>query len=951
MSIRTVKDILPQSELMDSFPGPLRSKSKKKDVLAWMSKFISELEASMPGTAPSQSLPDAGRRHLEKILLWKIVCALVENDGVLEGPALKSINLILSPEVHALDEATASQYPADEHLSGIYRPSGTNVRPDPVDPMAVEVLRKRLLSGDRQAAVIHAMDNRLWSHALVISSTMDRSMWSQVVREFVRQEVKTIGENSEPLSALYEVFGGNLEESIDELVPPSARAGLQMVSKVDTTGPTKNALEGLNRWKETLSLILNNRSQGDHQALTVLGKLLEDYNRIEAAHICYLFSRNPLKPVIFGGFDEEHTTVVLLGANHKAQPTDFGRDQEAILLTEVFEFATSVLASGSPSAAMPHLSVYKLQRAILLSEGGRKVEAQSYCDAIAATFKSNTKFSSYHHPLFLSELDDLSNRLKQTPIQGSSSWMGKPSLEKVSGSMWNKFSSFVAGEDSDAESKGSGKDAAESGPFAKVSGTPSISRSGSQSDLYGAYTQSAPTTVTASRYAPNGVQSARSSAELTRGRPSLDSQRSPPSTSYSHSNRQYEPMGMLQEGHITQPVNPYQAFASASPQAPYPQSPPRSSYAPNNVTQPMLNTSSILQHSHAPTPPAEEALRQPYSYDSDPGQPPQNHGEPAAYGGYEPPQQAENLNLGYEPSTQSYGYEPPADTGYVPYMPEPDSPVEARENKPKKKSFMDDDDDDNNFQRMSAQVLPPEGKPTGGEDETARKRANDAAADAAFRAAAEADAAHGKEKTQSKRSSSWFGGWLGGKKPADGLDEVSSKGPEPKIYRANLGESKMKLYYDKDLGKWVNPDNPDVAQKTATPPPPRMNGPPSSLGGPPRVVSIGPTSHPSLGSLSMGPDSVPSSRSGTPAGGHGPPNMASPLVGLSGPPSGSGTPPLASASTPGLAPPMGFGSRPGTATSNTSSIDDLIGPPMGRKGAKGGKKGAKSGRYVDVMAK
>merc|ERR1711939_703657 len=115
------------------------------------------------------------------------------------------------------------------------------------------------------------------------------------------------GENAESLSALYEVFGGNLEESIDELVPPSARAGLQMVSKVDSAGPTKNALDGLNRWRETLSLILNNRCQGDHQALAVLGKLLEDYKRIEAAHICYLFSRNPAKSVIFGGSDEEQT--------------------------------------------------------------------------------------------------------------------------------------------------------------------------------------------------------------------------------------------------------------------------------------------------------------------------------------------------------------------------------------------------------------------------------------------------------------------------------------------------------------------------------------------------------------------------------------------------------------------------------------------------------------------
>ena len=484
---------------------------------------------------------------------------MVEYDGSLDGPALKAINLLLTPEVHNVDESSPIQYRAGEQSAGLYRPSGANVRPDSVDPMAVESLRKRLTTGDREGAVFQAMDSRLWSHALIIASTMERSVWGQVVREFVRQEVKTAGGNTESLSALYEIFGGNLDESIDELVPPSARAGLQMISRVDTGGPAKNNLDGLNQWKETLSLVLNNRSQGDHQALAVLGKLLQDYNRIEAAHICYLFSRSLQRPPLFGGLDEEHASIVLLGANHKAHPTDFGRDQDAILLTELYEFATCILAAAAPLTFMLHLSVFKLQRATLMSEAGAKIEAQSYCDSIAATLGKSSKMSPYYHSLFLAELDDLSSKLKQTPIQGAS-WIGKPSLEKVGGSMWTKFSSFVVGDDSDAESKGSGKDMSENGPFARIAGTPSVSRTGSQSDLYNSYPQAAAATTAGSKYAPNGSQSARTSAELTRGRPSLDSQRSPPPTSYSHNNRQYEPTSMFQKGQTASPSNPYPSF-------------------------------------------------------------------------------------------------------------------------------------------------------------------------------------------------------------------------------------------------------------------------------------------------------------------------------------------------------------------------------------------------------
>lgn len=958
-SVRQVKDLVPQNELINSFPGPLRSKAKKKDLLSWMASFISGLESSQPESTPHQSPMDSHRRHHEKLLLWKIVRVLLDNDGSLEGPALNAVNVILSPEVHAVDDTTASQYRTDEQITGIYRPSGGNARSDSVDPMAAELLRKHLLSGNRQAAIFHAMDTRLWSHALIIASTMERSMWSQVVREFVRQEVKTIGTNAESLSALYEIFGGNIEESIDELVPPSARAGLQMVSKVDNLGPTKNALDGLNHWKETVSLVLNNRAPGDHQALAVLGKLLEDYQRIEAAHICYLFSRCPAQPVIMGGIDDPQVPIVLLGADHKTQPSDFIRNQEAVILTEIYEFATTVLASGPTSINMPHLSIFKLQKAGVLAENGMKTEAQAYCEAIGSTFKSSTKLSPYYHSLFLTQLDDLSARLKQTPIQGSASWIGKPSLEKVSGSVWNKFTTFVAGDDSDAESKGSAKDAAEAGPFANVSGTPSLSRAGSQSDLQGSYPLASPpaisNTIAGSRYAPNGIHSARSSSEITRGRPSLDSQRSPPATSFANSGRQYEPVNMLHQNQMAQPLNPYQALAAGSPTTNYPQSPPRSSYLPNSVTQAVQDITPPVHHEpYAPTPPAEDIVSQAYGYNPQF----QNEGQ-FGYGEYQhpepprgqtPPMHDESPDAGYAPPAQSYGYEPPAENGYVPYEPEPDSPEEP---KPKKKSFPGDDDDE--FSGVSSQPQPAAHRGSQDDDAAARKRANDAAADAAFRAAAEADANREKEKTQAKRSSSWFGGWLGGKKGPEGLDSGSSKGSDTKVYRANLGESKMKLYYDKELGKWVNPDNPDAGVKTATPPPPRMGGTPAPPGGPPKAVAPGHVTSSSLPNVSMGPPSLPGSRAGTPASGS---LMSGPLAphsaGLSGPPSTASTPPLGPAPTshPGLAalvPPPRPGSRPGTAVSNASSIDDLIGPPGGRKGAKGTKKA--KGRYVDVMAK
>lgn len=486
VKIGSVK-IMSLHDSIKAFPGPLKSKNKKKEVIEWLQQRISDFERDLSQMAPTQVLPDPRKRYEEKILLWKLLLVLVEFDGVIEGKAAaeKAVRFILSPE-------TAEGSPGNLHPSsntdilGIAKMSGTSHLSEPTDPHDVEALRRILLQGEREKAVWHALDKRLWAHAMLISSTMDKPIWRQVLQEFIRQEVKPLGQNTESLAALYQIFAGNWEESIDELVPPSARAGLQFVSKAAGTGPTRNAFDGLDRWRETLTLVLNNRSQEDGKALTALGRLLSNYGRIEAAHICYIFAK---APGIFGGADDPSISVALLGADHIHQPSEFGLDTDAILLTETYDFACSVLAPSTSATVSAHLQAYKLYHAMLLAEGGYRPEAQQYCDTIAGALKSTTRLSPYYHSLLFGALDDLVGRLRQAPTESSSSWMSKPSLDKVSGSFFSRVNQFIAGDDSDADSavSGRGTDPA-AGPFAGVSGgTPGISRAASPADLYGSY--------------------------------------------------------------------------------------------------------------------------------------------------------------------------------------------------------------------------------------------------------------------------------------------------------------------------------------------------------------------------------------------------------------------------------------------------------------------------------
>ncbi|KUJ11534.1 uncharacterized protein LY89DRAFT_624895 [Mollisia scopiformis] len=943
VKLRNIKDVDPLPERLSTFPGPLKSKAKKKEVMSWLTSGIAILEQSASYLRTTSHLSHEDKRIEERILLWKILRVFIENDGLLEGspPVEKAVRAVLSPGLDDKGSSTTPLYATGAELSGISASSAPKA--DAVDPSAVDELRKHLLRGEREKAVWEAVDKRLWAHAMLISNTVSKDLYKRVAQEFVQKEVKNIGDNTQPLAALYEIFAGNFEESVDELVPPSARAGYQLVSTSNAAGPSKDALEGLDRWRETLGLVLSNRSPDDNQALNALGKLLSGYGRAEAAHICFLFARSLS---IFGGVDDPQASIVLVGSDQLRQPYDFDREMEPILLSEVFEYGMSLANPAAIAASTPHLAVYKLQHAKILAENGFRDKALQYCESIATAISSQTRRSPYHHNLLVAELDDLSKRLKSSPKDETSSWISKPSIDKAKGSVWATFNKFVAGDDNDTpatvSSAGSANDV---GPFARIAGgTPTISRSPSNSDIYSSYNNGlaipGSATKTNSRYAPGGSYGASTHEPLS------SSYGSQPRTSLeersSNEFRRYEPQRQMSDyrpaSQASNSINNYspQTSSTYTPQnsstpygnngSPYE---PTSAYAPPQtpVTNPATNnfysSPQPLNNSNTHQPPYESSQPPPsFEQPTNNYQSFSNSYEPSAGNSYEPSTSSGyEASGGYEPPSSSY--EPPA---YVPTTmdDEPDSPVDTR---PQKKSFMDDDDDD---------IPGLKQQPVGGEKTKAEK---DREADEAFRKAAEADAQKAKESAPAKKG--WgLGGWFGGsKKEAD-------MGAQPnKPIRAKLGEASS-FVYDPELKRWVNKKGGAEATETksATPPPPRA--------GPPRTASMPPsTSAPRPMSMGSVPppmaqravsESVPgpSQSDGQSEASHptlAPPSMARSAsngsIGLNGGPPSSGPP-----------------SRPGTGMSNASSIDDLLGPAMPRKGAAVKKAAKKKGRgYVDVM--
>ncbi|KAL1896565.1 vesicle coat component [Sporothrix stenoceras] len=487
--VKNIKEIQPLDERLAKFPGPLKGKSKKKEVLAWLTAGIEGLERSLPSNNNvggfTLQVSHEDKRLEERVLLWKILHLFIEHDGVLEGnPAVeKAVRDVLSPGAGDIAEpSTTSEsltspgvgYPGFQGAS-----SSQHTQADAVDSTVVEQIRKNLLLGEKEKAVWDAVDKRLWGHAFLIAGAASRDLFKKVAQEFVRKEVNTPGLHNESLAALYEVLSGNHEECVDELVPVHARAGLHLMTTTQAANAqTKDdELAGLDKWRETLGLILSNRSVDDVQAINSLGNLLSGYGRAEAAHVCFLFSRSV---TAFGGLDDPAAQFVLLGADHKRQADLFAKETDAVLLSEVYEYGLSLTGASSLGASnSPHLTAYKLQHAMVLSEYGLRDKALQYCESIAAAIGAQTRRSGYYHPLLETAVEDLMKRLKSAPKEESNnSWIPKPSMNKVSDTVWNRFNKFVAGDDNEGAGAGAdGEAGVESGPFSRIAGgTPTISR-------------------------------------------------------------------------------------------------------------------------------------------------------------------------------------------------------------------------------------------------------------------------------------------------------------------------------------------------------------------------------------------------------------------------------------------------------------------------------------------
>lgn len=335
IKIRKLAEFVPgDASGVEAFPGPLFMDSgatsasgkakKKKELLAWLNARIedSQKERSYLGATSSEEMRAQAD---QKTVVLQLIKILLDHDGKLTG----------TPQIDQL-----VQQALVPHLSSTEQPSNTfavaaelgkQVQEHSTRPLSqatsgdLDTIQMHLLRGEKKEAVQYALNNRLYTHALVIASGTDKSLLAEVVKDFLAFELG--GEDAsgrEPLRVAYSLFAGSgpacselcqtrtlvpsllmRPPTVNEFVPvsrsqPNGHAAQHtpsgllndygpVVSRAPSPSgrieyPADVPAHTLSKWQDTAAMIIANRAMGDSQALTSLGDVLAANHWYGAAH-------------------------------------------------------------------------------------------------------------------------------------------------------------------------------------------------------------------------------------------------------------------------------------------------------------------------------------------------------------------------------------------------------------------------------------------------------------------------------------------------------------------------------------------------------------------------------------------------------------------------------------------------------------------------------------------
>ncbi|XP_027759073.1 protein transport protein Sec16B-like [Empidonax traillii] len=357
---------------LQAFPGPLtREDLHKVDVMTFCQQKITT------GCDPST------QKGRDSALLWKLLVLLCRQNGSMVGSDTAELLMqdCRREEKYRRQEPAANLVGLADDEWASRQPGTLDLITGEVPPVVetqaqiVEKFTKLLYYGRKKDALVWAMRNQLWGHALFLSSKMDPRTYSWVLTGFT----STLATN-DPLQTLFQLMSGRIPQAA--LCCGDATWG---------------------DWRPHLAVMLSNKvgdMELNHRAIVTMGDTLASKGAVEAAHFCYLMADIP-----FGYFGHKADRMALLGSSHRQQFAQFA-STEAIQRMEIFEYCQQL---RQPESFLLPFQVYKLLYASRLADHGLPAQALQYCEQISTVLLRQDPAT---HPILAQQVVKLAERLK-----------------------------------------------------------------------------------------------------------------------------------------------------------------------------------------------------------------------------------------------------------------------------------------------------------------------------------------------------------------------------------------------------------------------------------------------------------------------------------------------------------------------------------------------------------
>lgn len=273
----------------------------------------------------------------------------------------------------------------------------------------IAYIEAKMMEGEIDQARAYALENKLWAHAMLLSSMIGKKAYQDAAMHFAMNSFR----NGTPIKTLYMMFAERDDALFHQAPQPQQQQqqhqlqqqGSFFMSHSQQQQGQQQRMKICKNWQSNVSIVLANITNSTGAVLNRIGNSLwKDLELVEAAHFCYVVSQYCCD------HHDSNSKIVLLGSDHKVNKRHF-ISISSIQRQEIYEFCLQEKKQYAKQLHInPQFMAYQLIYAHWLAEVGLMQKSAQYTATILKHVE-HTRTKIAYNPLFIYHLQTLKHRL------------------------------------------------------------------------------------------------------------------------------------------------------------------------------------------------------------------------------------------------------------------------------------------------------------------------------------------------------------------------------------------------------------------------------------------------------------------------------------------------------------------------------------------------------------